>query len=92
MGAVVLVVACALLALQAGPNLGSNADAVANVDARHLVADLHGISNDLVANTKRERHLAPAAGNGMHVRATHSAAFNFDVDIIGTEFLGFELK
>jgi hypothetical protein len=91
MWAVILVVALALLALQARPNLRSNTDTVPNLDAGHLVADLDSMANDLVSNADGKRNLAPASRNGVNIRGAHPAALDLDVDVVGAELLRFKL-
>jgi hypothetical protein len=89
--AVVLVIALALLALQARPDLSSNTDTVSDLDAGHLVADLDSMANDLMANADRKRNFTPTTGDGMNIRAADTAALDLDVDVVWAELLGFEL-
>lgn len=67
LGAIVLVVHLAGLALHARPDLSSNADAVANLDRCHLVADLDGFANDFVSHTERHRGTSPASTDSVDI-------------------------
>ena len=91
MRAVVLVLALAHIALQAGPHLGANADAIALLDLRHVFADLDGLADNLVADAQRTLELAPAAGDGMHIGPADAAALDLYVDIVIPKRLGLEL-
>ena len=44
-----------------------------------------------MADADGERAVAPTASDGMDIRATDAATFNFDVDITVLKFLWFEL-
>jgi hypothetical protein len=92
MWAVVLVIALALLALQARPDLSSNTHAVSDLDAGDLVTDLDSVANDLVANADRKRNFAPAPVDGVDIGGTHAAALDLDIDIVGAKLLDFELR
>ena len=48
--AVILIIALALLALQARPNLSPNTDTVSNFATGHLVANLYSATDNLMAN------------------------------------------
>ena len=50
MGAVVLIITLALLALQARPDLSTDSDAVTDFDGLDLVANLDGVANNLVSD------------------------------------------
>jgi hypothetical protein len=50
MWAVILIIALALLALHARPDLSSNTDTVSDFAAGHLVANLYSATNNLMAN------------------------------------------
>ncbi len=91
MGTVVLVVALALFALQARPDLGSNTDAVSVFAAGHLVASFDDMANDLVTDTDGQRNFTPASVDAVDVRAANAAALDLNVKIVGAELLGFEL-
>ena len=58
--AVVLLVSLALITVQVGLDLGTDTHTVANLDRLDVFADFDGLTNDLVADTDRERALAPA--------------------------------
>ena len=89
--AVVLVIRLADLALQAGPDLCTNTNAVANLDGSDLVADLDGVANDFVAHAKGKACFAPATGDGVDVATADTTGFDSDVDITLAEWLWFEL-
>lgn len=91
MRAVVLVGALADVALEAGPHLGTDTDAIALLDLRHVLADLDGLADNLVADAQRTLELAPAARDGVHVRPADAAALDLDVDIVIAKGLGLEL-
>lgn len=59
--AVVFLVSLAVAAVQVGLDLGTDTDAVADLDSLDVLADLDGLANDLVADANGERALAPAA-------------------------------
>lgn len=67
MRAVVLVVTLALRALQAGPDLGSNANTVTLLDGLDLGADLDGFADDLVAYADGQGSTAPATVDGVNI-------------------------
>ena len=48
--AVVLIIALALLALHARPDLGPNTDTVSDFAAGHLVANIYSATDNLMAN------------------------------------------
>ena len=61
MGAVVFVVRLAVLALQAGPDLSTNANAVSDLNGGDLVTDLDCLADDLMSYAERESgYLAPS--------------------------------
>ena len=91
MGAVVLVVALALLALQTRPDLSSNTNTIPDLCAGDLVADLDSLANDLMSNTDGQGDFAPSSSDSMNIRATDTTALNLDVNVVGAELLGFEL-
>lgn len=67
MGAVILLVGLAELALQTCLNLCTHTNAVSNLDGRHLVADLDGFANDFVADADWKGAFSPPAGNRMDI-------------------------
>lgn len=89
--AVRLVVLLALRAVQAGRDLRTNADAVANLDGRHLGADLDGRSDDFMAGNDGVVLVAPAARHGVEVGAADAAACDLDIDVVVAKRLGLEL-
>ena len=50
--AVILVVGFAALALQAGSDLSTNTNAVADLNGRYLVTDFDSFANDLMADAE----------------------------------------
>ena len=50
-GTVILIIALALLALHARPDLSPNSDTVSDFAAGHIVANLYSATNNLMANT-----------------------------------------
>ena len=91
MRTVVLVIRLAKLALQAGADLGTNSNAVSDLDGGHLVADFDGLANDFMTNADWERAITPTACDCVDIGAADPAAFNLDVDITVFELLRFEL-
>lgn len=65
--AVILVVAVALLALEARADLGSDSSPVADLELGDLGANLSDLADDLVPWDDGERGLAPTAGDGVQV-------------------------
>ena len=94
--AVVLVGSLAVGALEAGPDLRADADTIALLDGLDVLADSDSLAHDLVAYAERTLKLAPAAGDGVHVRAADAAALDLDIDVglgkgLGLEFASLEL-
>jgi len=90
--AVVLIVAFAVLALQAGLDLSTNTNAVANLDSRHLITNFDGLANHLMSDTERQWCFSPATCDGVDVRTAHSTSINLDVDIAVFKWLWLELQ
>ena len=91
MRTVVLVIGLAKLAFQAGADLGTNSNAVSNLDGGHLVADFDGLADDFMTNANWERAITPAAIDCVDIGAADPTAFNLDVDVAVFELLRFEL-
>lgn len=89
--AVVLLVRLAVVAGEIGLDLSANADAVADLDCLHVLADLDGFADDLVADADWQWALAPSAGDRVDIAATDTAALNSDVDVAVLEWLELEL-
>ena len=89
--AVVLIVALTLLALQARPDLSSNTDTISDLAAGHFVSHLDSMADDLVTNANGQWDFPPTSINAVDVRAADTTALDLDVDVVGPEFLGFEL-
>lgn len=91
MRAVILVVALALRALSARPDLSTYTDTVANLDVLDFRADLYGLANNFVTNANWGGRIAPASCDSVDIRAAYSAALNLDINICLVELLGLEL-
>lgn len=91
-GTVVLIIALTLLALHAGLDLSSDADAIADFDGGDLGPDFDGFTNDFVSDAEREGDFSPAAGDAVNIRAADAAAFYQDVNVVVFEGLWFELE
>ena len=89
--AIVLVIALALRALQAGPDLSANANAVALLDGLDLGPDLDSLANNLMSYADRQRGTPPAAVDGVYITTADAAALNLDIDIVVAKDFGFEL-
>lgn len=92
MRAVILIVRLADPALQASLNLSTDTNAIANLHSRHLVANFDSLSYDLMTNADRDSSWSPATCDGMDVRATDTAALDFDVNIAVFEWLWLPLQ
>ena len=91
MRAVVLIVRFADLALQACPNLCADANTISDLDGCHLVANLDGMPDDLVADAQRKTCFAPSTGDGMDVTTADTTCFNSDVDVTLPKWFWFVL-
>ena len=91
MRTVVLIIRLAKLAFQAGADLGTDSNAVSDLDGGHLVADLDGLANDFMTNADWKRAITPTAIDCVDIGAADPAAFNLDVDVAVFELLRFEL-
>ncbi len=92
MGAVILVVRFTKLALQTCSDLGTNANAISNLDSGHLVTDFDSLADNFVTNTNGKRAVAPASIDGVNIGPTDATALDLDVDITVFELLWFELE
>ena len=89
--AVVLVAIFATLALHAATNLGTDADALADLELLDVLAHPGHNPDDLVADNKRERAgAAPALAEGVHVRAADATVRNGELDVVIREVLRLE--
>lgn len=61
-----------------------------SLDGRDVFANLDGSTNDFVTNAQRERSLAPASSDRVHVGAADTAALNGNVNV--TVLKGLELE
>lgn len=92
MWAVILVVALALRALQARPDLGTNTSTVANLECRNLGSNFYDLANDLVADSDGCWRFTPATCDGVYIGTANTAALDLDIDIVLTECLWLELS
>ena len=70
--AVVFIVALANFAIQACPDLGSDAYPVPNLHSRHFIADFDSFADDFMAHAEREVGFAPAAGYRVDITSTYA--------------------
>lgn len=73
---------CTHFALQTRPDLGTDADAVSNLDSCNLVSNFNGFTNNLMAHTERHIGFSPATDDGMDVRTTNATRLYSDVNIM----------
>ena len=92
MRTVVFLVCFAKFALQTRTDLSANANSISNLDSGHLVADFDSLADDFVTDANGEGAIAPAASDGMNIRAADTTALNLDVDVAVLKLLRFELK
>ena len=92
MRAVILVVALALRALEASPDLSTDANTITDFAGCHGISNLDGLADDLVADADGQRCLAPSSINCVDIGTADTAALDFDIDVIFAELLGFELR
>ena len=91
MRAVVFIARLADLALQASPDLGTDAHAISNLDRRGLRTDSDHPTDHLVSDTDGQVGLAPAASDGVDIAAAHAARLNGNVHVALAEGLWLEL-
>ena len=91
MRAIVLVIGFADFALEAGLDLGTNTNAIADFTGGHFIASLDHFTNDFMAHAYWQRAFAPTTVNGMDVGAADTACFDLDVNVAVFEGLWFEL-
>lgn len=92
MRAIIFIVRLANLALQTSPNLGSDSNAVSNIDRRNFVADFDCLANDLMSDAQREIGLSPTSSDGVNIGATDTTGLNQDIYIALLERLWFILE
>jgi hypothetical protein len=68
-------------AVVAAPDLRTDADAVADLDAFHRGPDALRDADDLVPDDGGRRERAPAARDRVHVRAAHAAVGDRDLNV-----------
>ena len=93
--AVRLVVVLALSALEAAPDLGAHANALAGLGERHLGAHTEDLANNLMTYSEGAMAVAPIAADGMHIAGANAAAVDLDIHIVvgqGTRFPGVFLE
>lgn len=64
---------------------------VADLAVSDLVTDLDDLANNLVANAKRERCIAPTSSDGVKIGSANTTSLNGNVDIVLFELLELEL-
>lgn len=79
--AVGLVAVLAVDALEASLCLGTNTNAVADLDVLDLGSDTDGLSDNLVADAARVRGRAPAGAQHVNVATADTAVGDLDVDV-----------
>lgn len=83
--AVVLIVALASLALLASEDLSTNTGPVSDLELLHVLSNVRDLSDDLVTWADPvSGQLAPAASDGVDIRAADTTALDVDGHIIGT--------
>lgn len=86
------MVCLAILACQIGADLCTDANTVSNLDVRDFRSYFYGATDNFVTDTNWQRDLAPAAGDGVHITATHSACIDGDINVMVFKGLKFELR
>lgn len=81
-GAVGLIVVAALAALEARPDLSTDADAIAHLHQRYLGASPDDFADNLVADGQGKGRVAPAAVDGVDVAGADTTALYLDIDIV----------
>jgi hypothetical protein len=75
------VAVLAVNTLEARLGLGTNTDAVADLDVLNLLANTDSLANNLVANAARVGSWAPAGRKHVNVRTADTAVGDLDVDV-----------
>ena len=89
---IILLIGLADLTLKARTDLRSHTNAVSDLHGRDLVPNFDRFADDFMTDADRKGTLAPAAVNGVDIRAADAAGFNLYVDVAGFERFRFELK
>ena len=92
MGAIILLIRLAKLALKTRSNLSSYTDAISDLDGRDFVTDFDGFTDDLVSYANWQWAISPATSDGVDIGATDTTAFDLDINIAVFELLWFELN
>src|SRR5690606_23505597 len=90
--AIIFIVALAVVALQATPNLRANTDTVSLLHGGDLGTGLENLADDFVADDERSLDFTPTAGDGVEVGTADAAGMNLDVDVVVFELFGFILR
>jgi hypothetical protein len=90
--AIVLIVALALRALEASPDLSTNANAVADLASCHGISDFNCFPDDLVTDTDWQRRLTPASVDGVDIRPADTTTLDLDINVVFSELFGLELR
>jgi hypothetical protein len=73
--------------------LSPNTNSVSDLACRDLVPNRNDLANDFVAHTERsDCKLAPAASDGVNIRAADAAALVYNINIVCFENFGSELQ
>jgi hypothetical protein len=91
MWAVIFVIALALRAFQARPDLCTNTNTIANLDILYLGPDLDGLAYDFMAYTDGSYGFTPAAGYSVDIRSANTTALDLDVYVMITKLFWLEL-
>jgi len=91
MWAIILIIALALSAFQARPDLCTNANTVANLDVLYLGPDLDGLTYDFMTYTDGSHGFTPAAGYSVDIRSANATALDLDVDVMISKLFWLEL-
>lgn len=83
--AVLLLAGDALLALAAGVHHAADADTVADLVLRDVLADGGDVADDLVADDLRVLDLAPLAADGVDVRVADAGVGDVDLDVVRSD-------
>ena len=89
---IVLIISITLVAGKIGFDLGTDTNAVADLDSRHVLANFDCRSNDFVANAERKWHFAPAASDRVDIATANTARLNGNVNVAILKLLQLELS
>lgn len=90
-GAIILLICFAELALQTRLDLSTDANTVSNFHSRDLITDFNSLANDLVTDADWEWAVSPTASNGVDIGSANTAALNLNVNVTVFEWLWLKL-